>query len=87
MRILLQDKKTGLYFDKAGILTHEIEAAEDFGTTQRAMDHARLKRLSSARVVATFLDNPYVNSIAFDTSRLPQARAVVRKTATRTGRF
>ena len=87
MRILLQDKKTGLYFDKSDVLTHEIEAAEDFVTTQRAMDHARLKRLTSAQVVATFFDNPYVNSIAFDTSRLPRARAVVRRTATRTGRF
>src|SRR5436190_21033184 len=34
MRILLQDKKTGLYFDKSGVLTHEIEAAEDFATSQ-----------------------------------------------------
>ena len=87
MRILLQDKKTGLYFDKSGVLTHEIEAAEDFGTSQRAMDHARLKHLCGAQVVATFLDNPYVNSIAFDTSRLPRARAVTRRTITRSMRL
>jgi hypothetical protein len=65
MRILLQNTKTGLYFQNSGVWTHELDSAFDFGHSQRAIDHARANGISEARVVASFMDGGYLHSVPF----------------------
>src|SRR6266850_566913 len=76
MRILLQNTKTGLYFQNSGIWTHEMDSAFDFGHSQRAIDHARANGISEARVVAAFMDGGYLHSIPFKIDPRPPLPAV-----------
>jgi hypothetical protein len=78
MKILLRQKKTGLYFQHPGIWLREIEAASDFGNSQKAIDHINAQCLSGVQVVAVFVGGGYVESVAFQIESLPRLPARAR---------
>ena len=79
MRILLQDAKTGLYFERSDVWTHKAREAFDFGTSQGAMEFAQAHRLLGTQIVAVFVSAGCIETISFGVdpmaceARLPRA--------------
>ena len=65
MRILLQNTKTGLYFQNPNSWVDRIEVASDFRTSQKALEHLQLKCLTGVQVIAVFIGGSYVESVAY----------------------
>jgi hypothetical protein len=65
MKILLQHKKTRLYFQQPGNWVSEIEAASDFKTSQNALEKVRAECLAEVQIVAVFLGGSYVDTICY----------------------
>jgi hypothetical protein len=54
MRILLQQKDTGLYFKDVGAWTHEPVGAMDFLSSTSAIDFCVLNKISDVQLVLKF---------------------------------
>ncbi|MGN6552592.1 MAG: hypothetical protein ACTHLW_02515 [Verrucomicrobiota bacterium] len=65
MKILLQQQQTGLYLQLPELWIQEIKAASDFGTSQRALAYAKTNCLMDVQVVAAFLRESCVESVAY----------------------
>ncbi|HLP76771.1 MAG TPA: hypothetical protein VK327_07610 [Candidatus Paceibacterota bacterium] len=77
MKILLQHKKTGLYFQLPDGWTQDIDAATDFRTSQAALDFIRSECLPDAQITAVFVSDSYVESVSYQV-HTPAIRARVR---------
>ena len=71
MRLLLQQTKTGLYFQRPDIWTRNLRVATDFGTSQRAIEYATSNRMRDVRPVAAFFEGSYIDSVAFSAVSTP----------------
>jgi hypothetical protein len=69
MKILLQHRKTGLFFQHPGAWTREITAASDFRTSQKAIEHVHAECMTDVQIVAVFLGGSYVESICYSTDQ------------------
>jgi hypothetical protein len=58
MRILLQQKTTGLYFTAEGTWGHSGEA-KDFVSSTSALEYCLTRNLSGVQLVLKFDDQPY----------------------------
>lgn len=65
MKILLQHKKTGLYFQLPHGWIREIDSATDFRTSQAALEFIRAECLADAQITAVFVSDSYVESISY----------------------
>lgn len=65
MKILLQHRHTGLYFQSAGVWTRDPASARDFRTSEDAIHFIRSECLPDVEVAAVFLKHPYVESIRY----------------------
>ncbi len=54
MRILLQEKATGLYFEAVGHWTPEPKDARDFLSSVKAIDYCVTNRISGVQLVLKF---------------------------------
>jgi hypothetical protein len=68
MRILLQDIRNGLYLENSGVWNHDLNAALDFGSSQRAIDYAEQNKIKEARVVAVFRSGNYAELVSYPIS-------------------
>jgi hypothetical protein len=59
MRILLQQKKTGLYFQDAGLWTQQAAEAMDFVSSTKAIDFCVLNKLQDVQLVLKFEQEHY----------------------------
>lgn len=59
MRILLQQKKTGLYFKDVSIWTPDATAAMDFLSSTRAIEFCAVHNLSDVQLVLKFDEQLY----------------------------
>ncbi len=59
MRILLCDKRTGLYYQSNGQWGSERDSAQNFGTSPAAILHARENNLNQVEVFWDFGDDEY----------------------------
>lgn len=75
MRILLQQQQTGLYLQRPESWVQEIKAASDFGTSQSAIAFAKANCLMNVQVVAAFLRESCVESVAYQIEPSRRLRA------------
>ncbi len=59
MRILLQQKDSGLYFKEAGVWTPDAGQAMDFLCSTKAIDYCTGHRISGVQLVLKFDAQPY----------------------------
>ena len=59
MRILLQQKKTGLYFKDVGTWTQDTAEAMDFVSSTKAIDFCVLNKISGVQMVLKFEEQRY----------------------------
>jgi len=59
MRILLQQKETGLYFKDINAWTREPEEARDFLSSTSAIDFCVLNKISDVQLVLKFQEQGY----------------------------
>jgi hypothetical protein len=59
MRILLQQKETGLYFKDIDAWTRESEEARDFLSSTSAIDFCVLNKISGVQLVLRFQEHGY----------------------------
>lgn len=59
MRILLQQKETGLYFKDVGAWTREPAEAMDFLSSTSAIDFCVMNRISGVQLVLKFEEQRY----------------------------
>ena len=59
MRILLQQKETGLYFKDIDTWTRESDDARDFLSSTSAIDFCVLNKISDVQLVLKFQDQGY----------------------------
>lgn len=59
MRILLQQKETGLYFKDVGNWTTEPAEAMDFISSTKVIDFCVLNKISGVQIVLKFAEQPY----------------------------
>ena len=74
MRILLRNTKTGLYFKIPNTWINSIEAASDFRTSQKALEHLQSACLSGVQIVAVFIGSSYVESVPYPVNDSPRPR-------------
>jgi hypothetical protein len=78
MKILLQNTKTGRFLEQSDRWTKTFEAAQDFGSTEKALKFATTHKLSQVQVVAAFPSARYVDLVGYPTP-LPASVASVRR--------
>jgi hypothetical protein len=84
MRILLQQKETGLYFKEIGSWTRESSEAMDFLSSTSAIDYCFTNKLGGMQLVLKFEEQKYdivlpvVNPLGPHAERSPQARSSQR---------
>ena len=59
MKILLQQKKTGLYFKDAGMCTHQSTEAKDFICSTKAIEFCVEHKIYDAQIVLKFEKERY----------------------------
>jgi len=59
MRILLQQKESGLYFKDVGAWTHDAAEAMDFVSSTSAIDFCVLNKISGVQLVLKFEEQRY----------------------------
>lgn len=59
MRILLQQKESGLYFKDVGVWTRQPADAMDFMSSTAAVDFCTLNRISDVQLVLKFEEQHY----------------------------
>jgi hypothetical protein len=59
MRILLQQKETGLYFKNIGDWSREPAEAMDFLSSTAAIDFCAINKLSGVQLVLKFVEHQY----------------------------
>ncbi len=69
MRIVLQQKSTGLFYRGPGAWTLGPTEAFDFGNSQKAIEFAWFNRWTEVRVVAVFFNPGCVDMVAFPLPR------------------
>lgn len=72
MRILLQQKNTGLYFKESGVWTASAAEATDFLSSTKAIAFCASKRISGVQLVLKFDEEHYDIVMPMLTSRREQ---------------
>jgi hypothetical protein len=54
MKVLLQDKETGLYLKEAGVTTQHTFDAMDFLSSSRAIEFCAIRRIGGMQIVLRF---------------------------------
>jgi hypothetical protein len=72
MRILLQQKETGLYFKDIGAWTREAAEAMDFLSSTSAIDFCVLNKISDVHLVLKFEEQRYDIVLPVSPDRSPR---------------
>jgi hypothetical protein len=72
MRILLQQKETGLYFKDIGAWTRESGEAMDFLSSSSAIDFCVLNKISAGQIVLKFVEQKYDIVLPLLTEKAPR---------------
>ena len=54
MKVLLQDKKTGLYLKAVGVTTRDTLEAMDFLSSSRAIEFCAIRKINGMQIVLRF---------------------------------
>jgi hypothetical protein len=72
MKILLQHRKTGLYFNAPGVWTRDPQSATDFRTSREALQFVQEQCMADIQITAAFINPPYVELISFPQNSIRQ---------------
>ena len=59
MKVLLQDKESGLYLKEAGVTTRDTLEAMDFLSSSRAIEFCAIRKIDGMQIVLRFDEQHY----------------------------
>ncbi len=75
MRILLQQKKTGLFFGDVGEWVQSSSKAMDFASSSKAEQFCKTNKLADVQLVFKFEDQPYEIVCQMNSAEAPLTRS------------